>query len=251
MLASAWGSTETAPMATTVHFPISRAGIIGLPAPGVDLKLLPSGSKLEMRVRGPNVTPGYLRDPERTEAAFDEEGFYKIGDAGLLVDPDDPSCGLMFDGRVAEDFKLTSGTWVHVGTLRVAALAAAAPALHDAVVCGHDRDSVGLLAWLDLAGSRRLCSHDGAHPDLRRLATCPDVREHVRRALRRYNDDQTGSSTKIARVLLVTEPPSIDDDEITDKGYINQRAVLEKRGEAVERLYDDPPAQDVLLVTSP
>lgn len=247
MMASAWGSTETAPMATTVHFPIERAGVIGLPAPGVEVKLIPSGPKLELRVRGPNVTPGYLGRPDLTNGAFDPEGFYKIGDAGRLADPEDPSKGLVFDGRVAEDFKLTSGTWVHVGTLRVMALAAAAPVLQDAIVCGDHRDEVTLLAWPNIAACREICADPEAHDGTESLVRCPELVAHVREGLRRHNRANPGSSTRIARVLLMTEPPSIDANEITDKGYLNQRACVERRADLIETVYRDPPPPDVII----
>ena len=155
MMTSSWGLTETSPLATAAHFPIDRAGVIGVPVPGVEIKLTPVDDKLEMRVKGPNVTPGYLGQPDTTAAAFDEDGWYRTGDAGRLEDPDDPNQGLVFDGRVVEDFKLLTGTFVSVGNLRIAALAAASPLLMDAVVCGHDRDYVGLLAWLQLGRGAR------------------------------------------------------------------------------------------------
>src|SRR6185437_7598557 len=156
LMLSAWGSTETAPMATTVHWRIRRAGVIGLPAPGTRIKLAPSGTKLELRVMGPNVTPGYWKRPDLTAAAFDEEGFFRMGDAGKWVDPEDPAQGLAFDGRIAEDFKLVSGTWVHVGALRTAAVAAGAPLVQDAVVTGLDREQIGLLVFLGPLAARDL-----------------------------------------------------------------------------------------------
>ncbi len=248
VMASGWGSTETAPLAACVHFPIPHAGVIGLPPPGVEIKLIPSGSKLELRVRGPNVTPGYLGRPDLTRDAFDEQGFYKIGDAGRLADPSDPAKGLVFDGRVAEDFKLTTGTWVHAGGLRVKAIAAAAPVLQDAVVCGHDRDEVGLLAWPNMTACKELCPDQAAHDDPSLLVRSPEVGDRVRTGLLRHNEENPGSSTRITRVLLMVDPPSIDANEITDKGYINQRAALEHRAELVERLYADPPGEDVILI---
>jgi len=244
-MVSSWGATETAPIATCGHLVIERAGVIGLPPPGVTLKFVPAGSKLEIRVKGPNVFPGYWGRPDLTEAAFDEEGFYKIGDAACLADPDDAGKGVVFDGRVAEDFKLSSGTWVHAGGLRVAALAAAAPALQDAVVTGHDRDFVGLLAWPSLPALKQMA---GDEADPARLLASPAVREHVRKGLAAYNATQPGSSSQIRRILIMAEPPSIDANEITDKGYINQRAVLERRAALIERLYSDPAADDVIVI---
>lgn len=233
-MTSSWGSTETAPLATAAHFPIERAGVIGVPVPGVQLKFVPSGAKLEIRVKGPNVTPGYLGQPELTARAFDEDGFYCIGDAARLADDSDPAKGIVFDGRIAEDFKLTTGTWVHVGGLRVAALAACSPLLQDAVVCGQDRDYIGLLAWPSAAAK-------GIAAD--------DLRRQIAQKLAAYNATQNGSSLKVKRMVLLTEPPSIDANEITDKGYVNQRAALERRHADVMRLYAASPDPDVIAVT--
>jgi feruloyl-CoA synthase len=218
---SAWGSTETAPLATSVHFHMERPGVIGLPVAGCELKLVPCGGKLEARVRGANVTPGYYKRPELTAAAFDDEGFYRIGDAVKFADASDPAKGIVFDGRVAEDFKLSTGTWVNVGVVRVKLIAAADPIVQDAVITGHDRDEVGALVFLspaakDLAPGELASRLSGA---LTKLA------------------DEGGSSTHPTRLLVMSEPPSIDANEITDKGYLNQRAVLERRAALVERLY--------------
>jgi feruloyl-CoA synthase len=219
---SAWGSTETSPAATEVHWAIERAGCIGLPLPGVELKFLPNGGKLEMRVRGPNVFPGYRNAPELTAKAFDEDGFYCIGDAGKLVDPDDPSQGVAFDGRVAEDFKLMSGTWVSVGTLRTKVVTAMAPHVADVVITGHDREGIGLLVF----------------PTVPAKSLPPDaLRAHVQNALRALAAEGGGSSQTPTRALIQDEPPSTDAGEITDKGYINQRAVLVRRKAEVEALY--------------
>lgn len=234
-MVSAWGSTETAPMATAVHWAIDRAGVIGLPVPGTEIKMVPNSGKMELRVRGPNVTPGYLKRPDLTAEAFDDEGFYRIGDAGQFADPDEPVKGLVFDGRVAEDFKLTTGTWVNSGGLRLAALSATSPVLQDVVVAGHDRDFVTLLAWPNLAGCRSV-SGDG-NLDMAGAAASAAVRQHIRDGLTSHNKVNPGSSTRIHRLLLLTDPPAIDANEITDKGYINQRAVLENRADAVARLY--------------
>ena len=228
---SGWGSTETAPMATCVHFAAERAGLIGLPAPGSELKLVPSAGKLEARVRGPNVTPGYYRREDLTRAAFDDEGFYRIGDALRFADPQQPTLGLVFDGRVAEDFKLTSGTWVHVGAVRVKLIAAGNPVIQDAVLTGHDRDEVGALVFLNPATTKDLSGEA--------------VRAKVAGALRTLASEG-GSSMHPTRALLISELPSIDANEITDKGYINQRAVLERRAALVERLYAVPTPADVV-----
>ncbi len=223
-LLSAWGSTETSPLATSVHFPMERPGVIGLPVAECELKLVPSGGKLEVRVRGPNVTPGYYKRSDLTATAFDEEGFYRIGDAVRFADADDPAKGIVFDGRVAEDFKLSTGTWVNVGAVRVKLIAAADPLIQDAVVTGHDRDEIGALVFLGPAAK-----------------DAPDLASRLVMALKKLNSEG-GSSTHVRRLLVMSEPPSIDANEITDKGYMNQRAVLERRAALVERLYSDDPA---------
>jgi len=234
-----WGATETAPTATTVHWASERVGLIGLPFPGVTLKLVPTGEegRYELRLKSVIVTPGYHKQPDLTAQAFDEEGFYKIGDAGRFVDPEDPGQGLVFDGRVVEDFKLTSGTFVLVGTLRPAAIAAASPVLQDAVVCGQDRDYVGLLGFPNLAACRRIAGDDEARLAADELLAHPAVVETLQAGLARMNAACKGSSMRVKRVLLMTEPPSVDGHEITDKGYINQRATLDRRKALVERLY--------------
>ena len=246
MMVSAWGSTETAPMVTSVHFDIDRAGNIGLPAPGSELKMVPSAGKLELRVRGPNVTPGYWKRDDLTSEAFDDEGFYRIGDAGRFADPANPVRGIVFDGRLAEDFKLSSGTWVHVGMLRIQAIAACAPAVQDAVITGHDREEVGMLVFPNLAGCRALCPDAPASATLTELIGRSAVRACVASGLAKLASASDASSRRIARALLMDEPPSIDAGEITDKGYINQRAVLERRTALVERLYAETPDPDVI-----
>lgn len=246
-MSSSWGTTETAPLATAAHFLLDRAGNVGLPVPGVEMKLVPSGSKLELRVRGPNITPGYWKRPDLTAAAFDEEGFYKPGDAVRFADEDAPEKGVIFDGRLAEDFKLTTGTWVHVGGLRVGVLAACSPVLQDAVVAGADREAIGLLGWLNAAGCQKLIG-EGAPRALADLARHPVVREHVRRALTQWNASRKGSSERIARALLLPDAPSIDANEITDKGYVNQRLALERRTGEVARLYASEPDAEVIVL---
>jgi feruloyl-CoA synthase len=226
---SGWGSTETAPMAACVHYPIDRSGVVGNPPPGVELKLVPSGTKLEVRVRGPNVTPGYYGSPDLTRAAFDDDGFYKIGDAMRLVDADDPARGLAFDGRVAEDFKIQSGTWVHAGSVRVRLIAACNPLVQDAVITGHDRPEVGALVWVNHGAARTLGLDETA------------VRAQLKAALAVLVADATGGSTAPSRILVLDLPPSIDEGEITDKGYINQRAVLERRAAHVDELHAGGP----------
>ncbi|OAF15198.1 feruloyl-CoA synthase [Bradyrhizobium neotropicale] len=238
-MVSAWGSTETSPLATDCHFLAERSGNIGVPIPGTELKLVASGDKLEVRVRGPNVTPGYWKAPELTKQAFDEEGFYLIGDAVKFADAERPERGLFFDGRVAEDFKLNSGTWVSVGTLRVAGIAALAPLAQDVVVTGHGGDEVRFLVFPNIAACR-------AQAGLAEAAGVSDVLAHdqvrtaIAQGLARLKQQQgANSSGHATRALLLAEPPSVDGGEITDKGYINQRAVLTRRADAVARLNDD------------
>ena len=228
------GSTETAPAATFMNWYPKSAGNIGVPLPGNELKLVPNGDKLELRMRGPNITPGYYKQDDLTAKAFDEENFFCIGDAGKLEDEDDPSEGVVFDGRVAENFKLLSGTWVHAGQLRLQSIAAASPVIQDAVITGQDRDEVGLLAFISIDGCKSVAGDDLTPEE---LATHPAVQERLQTGLAAHNRDNPGSSTRIRRVVLMTEPPQIDAGEITDKGYINQRAVLTRRANIVDRLY--------------
>ena len=241
-----WGSTETAPTATGTYWDTERVGLIGLPFPGVELKLVPCGSKYELRLRGINVTPGYFGQPDLTKKMFDEEGFYCIGDAGVFVDDNDPLQGIIFAGRVVEDFKLTTGTFVHVGSLRTDAIAAATPAVHDALVAGQDREFVGLLAWPNLHACRQIVGN--AHATFEDVIKHPDVIACVKRGLEAHNTACKGSSMRVARAMLMAEPPSIDGNELTDKGYINQRAGLERRAALVEKLYADRPGEDVIVL---
>jgi feruloyl-CoA synthase len=242
-----WGSTETAPTSTGTYWDTERVGLIGLPFPGVELKMVPCGSKYELRLRGVNVTPGYFGQPDLTRKMFDEEGFYCIGDAGIFVDDADPVKGIIFAGRVVEDFKLTTGTFVHVGSLRTDAIAAATPVVHDALVAGQDLPFIGLLAWPNLHACRQLVGN----PDLsfEDAVKHPEVISCFRRGLEAHNRECEGASSRIiARAMLMAEPPSIDGNELTDKGYINQRAGLERRAGLVARLYADAPDQDVIIL---
>jgi feruloyl-CoA synthase len=242
-MVSAWGSTETSPLATDCHFQAHQSGNIGVPTPGTELKLLPSGDKLEVRVRGPNVTPGYWKAAELTARAFDADGFYQIGDAVTFADPLRPEQGLFFDGRVAEDFKLNSGTWVSVGTLRVAGIAALAPLAQDIVVCGHGGDQVRFLVLPNLMACRALASlSDSA--EVSEVIGHEKVREAIALGLAKLKVQSGGGSAGHAtRALLLTEPASVDGGEITDKGYINQRAVLTRRAALVQTLAD-PASQE-------
>jgi feruloyl-CoA synthase len=246
-MTSSWGTTETAPLATAAYFHIDRAGPIGVPAPGVELRLVPTANAFEIRVRGPNVTPGYWKSPDLTAAAFDPEGFYKPGDAVRFVDPADPDKGIEFHGRITEDFKLMTGTWVQVGKVRLNALAATSPAVQDAIVAGENRAFVGMLAWLNAAGCGSLigAAEPVSHAE---LARHPQVREHIRKGIAQLNAQHSESSARIARVLLLPDLPSIDANEITDKGYINQRLALEHRRASVDRLFAERPDQEVIVL---
>jgi feruloyl-CoA synthase len=231
------GMTETAPSCTFALGADVRANWIGLPCPGVEVKLVPMGDKTEVRFRGPNVMPGYWRAPEQTAQAFDEEGFYRTGDAVKFVDPADPQRGLLFDGRVAEDFKLSTGTFVSVGPLRGKVVLAGAPYVQDAVVTGLNRNDLGLLVFprvdecCELAG---LPSGTG----LAEVMHHPKVRGFFQDLVDRLWREGTGSANRVARMHVLVEPPSIDKGEVTDKGSINQRAVLTHRAALVEALYE-------------
>jgi feruloyl-CoA synthase len=226
------GSTETAPHALFAdREQASQAGHVGVPAPGVELKLVPSAGKLEARLRGPNITPGYWRQDELTRAAFDEEGFYKLGDALRFVDENHPRKGFVFDGRIAEDFKLSTGTWVSVGPLRARFLSHFAPYVQDVVIAGHDRDYVAALVFPDLNACRRIS------PDGIEVLGSAAIRSVFEALLKEFARTSTGSSNRIVSMILLDTPPSIDAHEITDKGSLNQRAVLQNRADVVEELY--------------
>ena len=231
-MTTSWGSTETAPAVTFASWQLDRAGVIGLPLPGVSLKFIPNAGKLEMRVKGDNIFPGYRHDEAATREAFDEEGYYRIGDAGLLRDPDDPLQGVVFDGRLAEDFKLGSGTWVSVGTLRMKVVSALAPHVQDVVVTGHDRGDIGLLVFLTEAARQ--------HPG-------EVMAQRVRAALQAMQAPAAGSSQTPTRALLLPDAPNAAAGEVTDKGYINQRLVLARRAADVEMLYALPTDGRVIM----
>jgi feruloyl-CoA synthase len=231
-----YGATETAPAAMYTNRGAARAGSVGLPVDGVRMKLAPVADKLEVRFSGPNVTPGYWRQPELNAAAFDEEGYYRTGDALRFVDAADPKQGFEFDGRITEDFKLTTGTWVSVGPLRARINAACSPLVQDVVITGHDRASLGALVFPNAAVCRDL--------------SVAEQRARLRPVFDRLARESTGSSTRVVRALIMEQAPSIDASEVTDKGSINQRAVLKSRAALVERLYAEPPGPDIIL-TSP
>jgi len=249
LMVSCWGATETAPMCTDSHFEAVRSGVIGVPIPGTALKLVPSAGKLEVRVKGPNIFPGYWKQPELSAKSFDDEGYYMIGDALKFVDEARPELGLLFDGRVSEDFKLLTGTWVHVGALRLAGIDAMTPVAQDIVVTGHNRDEIGFLVFPNIAECRRVAAASADTPLVDVLRN-PAVRDRVRQGIQTLKKAGGGSSTYPARVVLLGEPPSAEAGEITDKGYINQRNVLTRRADLVESLYVDVPDDSVIGMRS-
>ena len=242
------GATETAPMAIQTTWETDHAGIIGIPIPGVEAKLVPLEGKLEARVRGPNVTPGYWRQPELTKKAFDEDAFYKFGDAMKFVDRDDVNKGFLFDGRFSEDFKLASGTWVSVGPLRARFLSHFAPFVRDVVIAGHDRDEVTALIFADVDACASLHADLAPELPIAQIAAHFAVRERFLSLLEGFAAQATGSSNRLTRAILLEEPPSLDAGEITDKGSLNQRAVIERRAALVEELYGEPTSPRVLRI---
>jgi len=232
------GSTESAPFALCTGAQMTSTRKVGVPVPGVELKLAPVGQVLEARLRGPNITPGYWRDEALTREVFDEEGFYCMGDALAFDDPADPSRGLVLEGRIADDFKLSTGTWVRVGPLRAAFLAAAGDLAQDVVFGGEGREAITALVFPNPIACRRMAGTAGAAPLGAALAS-PAVRARFQQILDAFADAHRTSSTMIVRSLLLDEPPLIDAQEITDKGSINQRAVLRRRAALVDRLYGD------------
>lgn len=239
-----WGSTETAPGATVTWWDTDRSDSIGLPLPGIELRFVPDGNKLELRVRGPNVTPGYWKAPEASSAAFDENGFYRMGDAGRLIDEHAPELGVLFDGRISENFKLTSGSWVSVGAVRIGVVNEGRPIVQDVVVAGSGEAEIGLLVFVNHQACRELLGGVADQIDAAAIAHHPKIRASVASAIQSYNSEGRGFSSRIARFIIMPDVPRIEDYEITDKGYINQRAVLEARSESVEQLY----ANDVFKV---
>jgi feruloyl-CoA synthase len=243
---SGLGCTEASPSITFTTPDVGRAGVIGLPAAGNEVKLTPVSGKLELRVRGPNVTPGYWRMPEQTAAAFDDEGYYRLGDAVRLIDPDDASKGMAFDGRISEDFKLASGTWVSTGPLRTSLLAALAPVAQDLIIAGLDEDYIAILIVPDLPACRELVGMNSDVPAATVLANA-QLRDYVAAALAAYAEENRAGSTHARRAVLLEEPLSIDKGEITDKGSVNQAAVLAVRKNLVARLYEAAPPAEVIV----
>jgi feruloyl-CoA synthase len=242
------GATETAPFAIVRTWDTVNAANIGLPGVGMELKLVPSDGKLEARVRGLNITPGYWRAPDLTAAAFDEEGFYKLGDALKFEDPNDPAKGLLFDGRVAEDFKLSTGTWVSVGPLRAKLIDRFAPYMRDVVIAGNDRNEIGVLVFPVIEACRALAPDLPADADTATVLADARVREKFHQTLTAFAKEATGSSNRVTRLILLEQPASLDAGEITDKGSLNQRTVLRHRATAVEELYRNPPSANVIAI---
>lgn len=242
-LSAGYGATETAPTTSNVHWPNDTMGLIGLPIPGCEMKLAPVGEKYECRVRGPHITPGYYRNAEKTAEAFDEDGFYKLGDAVRFVDPDDPTKGLAFDGRIAEEFKLANGTWVSAGQVRVGAVAAVDGALSDAVVCGLNQDRIAILGFINPNFCERLVGEKLSVAD---LSKHPSVRSAVQSGLEAYNRANPNASARISACLLMTDLPSLDTGEITEKGYINQNKAQALRAVYVSRLFAPTADPDII-----
>ena len=239
-LITMYGATETQGV-TMVHWELERVGMVGLPLPGLTLKLAPTGSKMEVRVKGPTVMTGYLNLPEKNADAFDEEGFYRLGDAARLADPDRPEAGLVFDGRVTEDFKLSSGTWVSVGVLRPDLVAACAPLVADAVICGQDKPFVGAMLWPAPAAFAAALQAAGGDAG----AALRAMGEEIAGRLKGFNATQGGTSRQVGRFVVLSSPPSLDAGEITDKGYVNQRVAQDHRAKDVAALFSEPPGAGV------
>jgi feruloyl-CoA synthase len=243
---TSFGSTETGPSAVSVTERAREPGVVGIPNPGVEVKLVPNAGKLEARLKSPSVTPGYWRQPELTQAAFDEEGYYRIGDALRFADANDPERGFVFDGRVAEDFKLATGTWVSVGPLRARFVAHCAPFVTDVVVAGHDRDDAAALVIPNVTACRELADALDGEGDAAEVLACERVRTKFASLLATFNEKAGGSSGRFARLILMDDPPSLDTGEMTDKGSVNQRAVLSRRAALVDELYAPSPSRRVI-----
>jgi len=249
LIMTGFGCTETAPFALSTGSGGAFAGMVGLPAPGMELKLAPVDSKMEARARGPNITPGYWRDEALTAAAFDEEGFYRLGDAMEFVDPADPRRGLVFNGRLAEDFKLSTGTWVSVGPLRSKILAEAAGYAQDVVIAGPDRDFAAALIFPNMTLCRTLAGLAAPESPAREVLAHSSVVTKFQDILGALAGQSTGSSTFVARAILLEDPPSLDAREVTDKGSLNQKAVLLHRAALVDEIYAASPPARVLVST--
>jgi feruloyl-CoA synthase len=235
------GMTESSPFAIFVTSPNVKAGDLGLPSAGMELKLVPNGDKVEVRYKGPNITPGYWRNKEATDESFDEEGYFCTGDAVKWIDESDIHQGLKFDGRIAEDFKLSTGTFVSVGPLRAKIIAAGAPYIQDVVIAGLNEKEVGALIIPALIPCKKAFSTFGLadNASMRDVALHPEMQKAMSAMVKELAKSATGSASRIARAVVLTESPSIDKGEITDKGSINQRAVLKERAALVAALYND------------
>jgi feruloyl-CoA synthase len=246
LLLAGWGSTETAPFATGVYFKTDRADNIGLPMPGTKIKMTPNQDKLELCVKGPNVTQGYWNNPEATKSAFDEEGFYRMGDAGQFIDPDKPEQGIFFNGRISENFKLLSGTWVNVGMLRVAAIDCLRPLCTDVVVTGQNKADIGLMLVPNFSYIEKNYPFNANKLNARALFESQQLIDDVISKINRYNKDNRSNSTAIRRATFLPRMPELDRSEVTDKGYLNQRKILENWAELVEAMHDQS-TQDVIF----
>jgi feruloyl-CoA synthase len=235
--AAGYGATETGPTACNIHWLNARSGMVGLPTPGTSVKLVPAGDggKFEIRVKGPQVSPGYLDQPEATALAFDEDGFYRLGDAARLADPEEPAAGLVFDGRLVENFKLASGTFVAAGALRVAAVSAIGGSVSDAVVCGEGQEGVGLMLFLDAKACECLGDRSA-------------VRAAIAEGLARLNASAKGGGGKVVRALILDGAPDAASGELTDKGYINQALARERRPIELARLFAETPDEDIIVL---
>ena len=242
------GATESAPFALCAGDADFTGSRIGVPAPGVELKVVPVGRQMEGRLRGPNITPGYWADDALTRAAFDEEGYYCLGDALAFFDPGDPQKGFTFQGRIAEDFKLSTGTWVRVGALRARLLARLGDLVHDVAIAGPDRDYVTALIFPNLDVCRTICAANGRERSAADIVSDEGVRSRVRSRLEHLAAESEGISTSVVRAILTDQPPSIDAHETTEKGSINQKAVLANRAAVVEELYAARPGTAVIEV---
>jgi feruloyl-CoA synthase len=231
---SGYGATETGPTACNVHWPNLRAGMIGLPVPGTSVKLAPEGEKYEIRVAGPQISPGYYNAPPELASPFDDEGYYQLGDAARMLDPDRPERGMVFDGRLVENFKLSSGTFIAAGTLRLSAISAIGGAVSDAVVCGEGESSVGMLLFLNA-------------PACAKLGGAAEVAQAVRAGIERLNAQAKGAGGKVGRAIILDGAPDAHSGEITDKGYINQALARTRRAADVARLFAEPPDAGVLV----
>jgi feruloyl-CoA synthase len=242
-----YGATETASGCMAIYFPTEQVGL-GLPMPGLSVKLVPRGDRYELRMKGPMVTPGYLGMPQKSAEMFDDEGYFMIGDTARLHDPANIQKGLVFAGRLAEEFKLATGTWVHGGALRAQIVQACGGLIADALICGEGRDHLAVLVWPGLPSCRRLLGAQGEHMEPAEVLGHPLVRGAILSALSRHNQANPGSTSRIARCAFLLEPPSPNDHEISDKGTINQNVALRRRAADVKRLYAEPAGPDVIVV---